>query len=53
VKKELKGNIAIVDDDVLARQVRGDYMESAGYAVDSFGSAEQSLASASYQRSAA
>jgi FixJ family two-component response regulator len=42
---ELNSNIAIIDDDVLVRQALGDCMESAGYAVESFGSAEEFLAS--------
>jgi FixJ family two-component response regulator len=41
----LKGNIVIVDDDVLVRQALGDCVESAGYAVEGFGSAEEFLAS--------
>src|SRR5579871_5759916 len=40
-----KGNVAIIDDDVLVRQALGDCMESAGYAVKGFGSAEEFLAS--------
>ena len=43
----MKGNIAIIDDDVLVRQALGDCVESAGYAVEGFGSAEEFLASAS------
>lgn len=42
-----KDRVVIVDDDALVRQSLGDCMESAGYAVDSFGSAEEFLASAS------
>jgi FixJ family two-component response regulator len=42
----------IVDDDVLVRQSIGDCMESAGYAVESFGSAEEFLASGSAQNAA-
>jgi FixJ family two-component response regulator len=45
VNQALKGSIAIIDDDVLVRQSLEDCMESAGYAVESFGSAEQFLAS--------
>jgi FixJ family two-component response regulator len=45
VSKVLKGSIAIIDDDALVRQSVGDCMESAGYAVESFDSAEQFLAS--------
>jgi FixJ family two-component response regulator len=41
----VKRNIAIIDDDVLVRQALGDCMESAGYAIESFDSAEQFLAS--------
>jgi FixJ family two-component response regulator len=52
VKKKLNGNIVIIDDDVLVRQALGDCMESAGYAVDSFDSAEQFLASGSAQNAA-
>jgi FixJ family two-component response regulator len=48
----LKVNIAIIDDDVLVRQALGDCMESAGYAIESFGSAEQFLVSASAQNAA-
>ena len=42
---ELKSNIVIIEDDVLVRQALGDCVESAGYAVQSFGSAEEFLAS--------
>jgi FixJ family two-component response regulator len=41
----LKRKIVIIDDDVLVRQALGDCMESAGYVVESFASAEQFLAS--------
>ena len=44
------GSIAIIDDDVLVRQSLGDCMESAGYAVESFDSAEEFLASGSAQK---
>jgi FixJ family two-component response regulator len=44
VSNVLKGSIAIIEDDVLVRQSLGDCMESAGYAVESFDSAEQFLA---------
>jgi FixJ family two-component response regulator len=40
----LKRNIAVIDDDVLVRQTLQDCMESAGYAVEGFGSAEEFLA---------
>jgi FixJ family two-component response regulator len=43
----LKRIIAIIDDDILVRQALGDCVESAGYAVQGFGSAEEFLASAS------
>ena len=52
MKKELNGNIVIIDDDVLVRQALGDCMESAGYAVESFDSAEEFLASAATQSAA-
>jgi FixJ family two-component response regulator len=41
----LKGKIVIIDDDLLVRQALGDCVESAGYAVEDFGSAEEFLAS--------
>lgn len=50
--KELNGSIVIIDDDVLVRQALGDCMESAGYAVESFDSAEQFLESGSAQKAA-
>jgi FixJ family two-component response regulator len=52
VSKVLKDSIAIVDDDVLVRQSLGDCVESAGYAVEGFGSAEQFLASGSARHAA-
>ena len=48
----LNGSIAIIDDDVLVRESLGDCMESAGYSVESFDSAEQFLASGSARRAA-
>lgn len=45
MNEESKENIAIIDDDVLVRQALGDCVESAGYAVEGFGSAEEFLAS--------
>jgi len=45
MSKELKDNIAIIDDDALVRQSLEDCMESAGYIVEGFGSAEEFLAS--------
>ena len=50
--QELKSNIAIIDDDVLVRQALGDCVESAGYAVEGFGSAEEFLASGATQTAA-
>jgi FixJ family two-component response regulator len=41
----LKSNIVIIEDDVLVRQALGDCVESAGYGVEDFGSAEEFLAS--------
>lgn len=35
----------IIEDDLLVRQALGDCVESAGYAVEGFGSAEEFLAS--------
>jgi FixJ family two-component response regulator len=52
VSNLLNGNIAIIDDDVLVRQSLGDCMESAGYAVESFDSAEEFLASGSARKAA-
>jgi FixJ family two-component response regulator len=52
VKKKLNGDIVIIDDDVLVRQALEDCMESAGYPVDSFDSAEQFLASGTAQNAA-
>ena len=48
----MNGSIAIIDDDVLVRQSLGDCMESAGYAVESFDSAEEFLASGSARKAA-
>ncbi len=45
--KGLKRNVAIIDDDVLVRQALEDCMESAGYVVEGFGSAEEFLESGS------
>ena len=52
MSEALKGIIAIIDDDVLLRQSLGDCMESAGYPVESFDSAEQFLASGSARKAA-
>ena len=43
----MKRNIAIIEDDVLVRQALEDCMESAGYVVEGFGSAEEFLESGS------
>ena len=50
--KGLKRNIAVIDDDVLVRQALEDCMESAGYVVEGFGSAEEFLASGSSREAA-
>ena len=50
--KELKRNIAVIDDDVLVRQALEDCMESAGYLVKGFGSAEEFLESGSAREAA-
>jgi FixJ family two-component response regulator len=41
----LKSSIVIIEDDILVRQALGDCVESAGYTVEDFGSAEEFLAS--------
>jgi FixJ family two-component response regulator len=41
----LKSNIVIIEDDMFVRQALGDCVESAGYAVEGFSSAEEFLAS--------
>ena len=41
------GHIGIIDDDALVREGLKDCMESAGYSVETFGSAEEFLASES------
>jgi FixJ family two-component response regulator len=48
----LKNNIVIIEDDVLVRQALGDCVESAGYKVEDFGSAEEFLASEARQDAA-
>jgi len=50
--EELKSSIVIIDDDVLVRQALGDCVESAGYTVEGFGSAEEFLASGATQTAA-
>jgi FixJ family two-component response regulator len=52
VSNVLNGSIAIIDDDVLVRQSLGDCMESAGYAVEGFDSAEEFLTSGSAEKAA-
>jgi len=52
MSEEFKGNIAVIDDDVLVRQALEDCMESAGYAVEGFGSAEEFLAAGSTENAA-
>jgi FixJ family two-component response regulator len=47
-----KAHIAIVDDDDLVRESLSDCMESAGYSVECFASAEEFLASNSGQNAA-
>lgn len=48
----MKGSIAVIDDDVLVRQTIEDCMESAGYAVEGFGSAEEFLESGATRNAA-
>jgi FixJ family two-component response regulator len=48
----LKSKIVIIEDDELVRQALGDCVESAGYAVEGFGSAEEFLASGTRQTAA-
>src|SRR5580704_6176425 len=50
--KGSKRNIAVIDDDVLMRQALEDCMESAGYMVEGFGSAEEFLESGSIRNAA-
>jgi FixJ family two-component response regulator len=50
--QELKSSIVIIEDDILVRQALGDCVESAGYAVEDFGSAEEFLASGATQKAA-
>jgi FixJ family two-component response regulator len=52
MSKGFRGNVAIIDDDVLVRQALGDCVESAGYSVEGFGSAEEFLASSSAENAA-
>ena len=48
----MKSSIVIIDDDLLVRQALGDCVESAGYAVEAFGSAEEFLTSGATQTAA-
>lgn len=50
--KVLKRNIAVIDDDALVRRALEDCMESAGYVVEGFASAEEFLASGSGREAA-
>jgi FixJ family two-component response regulator len=50
--KGLKQNIVVIDDDVLVRQALEDCMESAGYVVKGFASAEEFLGSGSIRDAA-
>ena len=52
MEKRLKQNIVVIDDDVLVRQALEDCMESAGYVVGGFASAEEFLASGSIRDAA-
>jgi len=47
VSESPMGHIGIIDDDALVREGLKDCMESAGYSVETFGSAEEFLASES------
>ena len=47
-----KGYIGIIDDDALVREGFRDCMESAGYSVETFGSAEEYMAAESLRRAA-
>jgi FixJ family two-component response regulator len=48
----LMRNIVVIDDDLLVRQALEDCMESAGYVVEGFGSAEEFLESGSTRNAA-
>jgi len=52
MNKTSKAQIAVVDDDALVRESLCDCMESAGYSVEGFASAEEFLASNSDQNAA-
>jgi FixJ family two-component response regulator len=51
-EKASKAHIAVVDDDALVREALSDCLESAGFSVESFASAEGLLASNSGQNPA-
>ena len=51
MNKASKPHIAVVDDDALLRESLCDCVESAGYSVEGFASAEEFLASSSGQTS--
>ena len=51
MNKASKPHIAVVDDDALLRESLCDCVESAGYSVEGFASAEEFLASSSGQNS--
>ena len=51
-EKASTAHIAIVEDDALVRESLSDCLESAGYSVQTFGSAEEFLASNSGQNAA-
>lgn len=49
MSNKLKNRIAIVEDDALVRETLADCVESAGYSVEDFSSAEDFLASNSWE----
>ncbi len=50
MSESLMRHIGIIDDEALVREALKDCMESAGYSVETFGSAEEFLASESSRR---
>jgi len=52
MNKASKAQIAVVEDDALVRESLCDCVESAGYSVEGFASAEEFLASNSHQNAA-
>jgi FixJ family two-component response regulator len=52
MNKAMKGHVAIIDDDELVQQSLEDCMESAGYSVEVYDSAEEFLASSSARNAA-